>query len=207
MPAGAPRLESSIRKCFLPYLKEDGFRGSGRTFRRVINDWIQVVNFQGSMYGGQFAINLGLHHVHLPIISGPILNPEKIREYECGFRRRLSDSDLDKWWKHDSTESSMDAAVTDAAEVYLSVGRPLLNNLGALESAFDSVTPGLLDSKGIGFLGFTAGGDVLTALALARLRKLQRRQTESKAFAAYGLTRLVGTATALKTQLERLLKD
>ena len=42
-----PRLEPSIRKYLLPLLKNDGFAGSGRTFRRIDNDAIHLVNVQG----------------------------------------------------------------------------------------------------------------------------------------------------------------
>ena len=40
-------LEPSIRKYLLPLLKNDGFAGSGRTFRRIDNDAIHLVNVQG----------------------------------------------------------------------------------------------------------------------------------------------------------------
>jgi hypothetical protein len=40
----APQLEASIRKHLVPLLRQDGFSGSGRTFRRVAGDFIEVLN-------------------------------------------------------------------------------------------------------------------------------------------------------------------
>src|SRR5919109_238405 len=111
MSASSPRLETSIRTYFLPYLKEDGFGGSGRTFRRVSSGWIQVVNLQGSRYGGQFAINLGVQPVGVPDVLGTNPDSMKITEPLCEFRRRLSEAGADQWGGHDGTQSGMDAAV------------------------------------------------------------------------------------------------
>jgi hypothetical protein len=94
-------LEVAIRKCLAPCLREDGFAGSGRTFRRVLNGWIQVVNVQGSRYGGRFSINLGLQPLAIPDVVGNVPDPKKIREELCEFRRRLSESGADQWWTHD----------------------------------------------------------------------------------------------------------
>ena len=55
-----PRLESSIKDHLSPVLKSDGFLGSGRTFRRVSEDLIHVVEVQGSRFVGKFAVNLGI---------------------------------------------------------------------------------------------------------------------------------------------------
>jgi hypothetical protein len=91
-----PRLENSIRAYLLGYLKEDGFTGSGRSFRRLTNGLIQVVNVQGSTYGGQFAINLGVQPITVPDALGNSSDPKKITERLCEFRRRLAESGADQ---------------------------------------------------------------------------------------------------------------
>lgn len=55
MITATPRLETAIREHLAPVLRADGFRGTGRSFRRVVNGWVQVVNVRGSRYGDQFA--------------------------------------------------------------------------------------------------------------------------------------------------------
>jgi hypothetical protein len=202
MSSFTPRLETSIRTYLLPHLKEDSFTGSGRTFRRVTNGWIQVVNVQGSRYGGQFAVNLGIHPTLIPDVLGIIPDVKKFTEPQCEFRRRLAESGGDQWWKHDATQESMDAAVIAAAEVYARIGRPLMALAGGLDCPFNSLTAQDFSMGGYKSLGF-GSTNVRMALALARLRKAEGKLSESKAFAAYGLAH-VGSAGSLSAELKRL---
>jgi len=202
MSASSPRLEVSIRTHLLPHLKEDGFSGSGRTFRRVINGWIQVVSVQGSRYGGQFAINLGVQPVSVPDVLGNIPEPKTITEPLCEFRRRLAESGEDQWWDHGRSQDSMDAAVLAAVGVYLRVGRPLLARVGGPDSPLSSVSAEDLKNGKVDFLGFGSTG-VRMALVFARVRKAEGKLAESRAFAGYGLAH-IGSATALRAELEGL---
>ena len=77
MNVTSPRLEVSIRAYLVPHLKQDGFSGSGRTFRRVTNNWIQVVNVQSSRYGGAVRDQLGA-----PILVRPRLFRESSQPKE-----------------------------------------------------------------------------------------------------------------------------
>ena len=103
--ATARRLESALRAYLVPVLREDGFSGSGRTFRRTRDGWVHVVNVQGSCRGGQFAINLGLQPLAVFHVLGELPDPKKITEPLCEFRRRLSDSGEDRWWTHEDRKS------------------------------------------------------------------------------------------------------
>src|SRR5262249_47270197 len=141
MSSSKPRLETSIRQYLVPHLKEDAFEGSGRTFRRVRGEWVQVLNVQGARHGGSFAINLGVHPLLIPDISGNSPDPHKILEPSCELRRRLSESGVDQWWHHDTSQYSMDQAVYDAADVYVRVGRPLLASITGAVSTLHTFTP------------------------------------------------------------------
>ncbi len=202
MSEPVPRLEGAIRSHLVPHLKHDGFSGSGRTFRRVANGWIQIVNVQSSRYGGQFAINLAVHPTSILDVVGNSPDLKKITEAHCEFRRRLCESGADQWWQHNGSRPSMEAAVAAAADVYVRVGRPLLAKISAADGPFDSVSPQDFESDTFDFGGF-GSTKVRMALALARLRKAQGLLTESKAFAAHGLAN-VGPATALKREFEQL---
>jgi hypothetical protein len=197
-----PRLEVAIRSHLLPHLKNDEFSGSGRTFRGIANGWIQVVNVQGSRYGGQFAINLAVHPASIPDVAGNKADMNKITEAGCEFRRRLSESGADQWWEHDGSRPSMDAAVAAAADVYVRCGRPLLKRMTAADGPLDCISPQDFVDDAFNFCGF-GSTKVRMALALARLRRAQGRFTKSRAFAAHGLAN-VGAATALKHEFEQL---
>ena len=205
MSSPTPRLEQSIRAHLVPRLQEDGFKGSGRTFRRLANGFIQLVSIQGSRYGGQFAINLGIHPVSMPAVLGNAPDPKKITEPDCEFRRRLSESGTDQWWQHEATEPSMDAAVAAAAGVYVRIARPMLDRLAAPDSPILTLQPQEMPSFRERFCGF-GSTEVRVALALAMLRKSAGDLPAARAFAAYGLAN-VGQATSLRAKLEEILRE
>ena len=64
-----PQCEPAIRNYRLTLLENDGFAGSGRTFRRIDNDAVHLVNVQGISCGGRFAINIAVHPLALPDMS------------------------------------------------------------------------------------------------------------------------------------------
>jgi hypothetical protein len=200
MSNAVPRLETAIRQCFAPHLR--GFAGSGRTFRRVVRGWIQVVQVQGSRYGGKFAINLAIHPLHIPDVLGNQPDPKKITESHCEFRRRLAESNSDQWWEHDSSQPSMDAAMSAAADVYVRKGRPVLAEVSSPASPLLAVSPEDFARNNFNFGGF---GSTKTrmALALARLRKSEGRLVESREFAAQGLAS-AGSAVGLRREFELL---
>lgn len=199
----APRLETSIRRCLGPYLREDGFTGSGRTYRRLTNGLIQVVNVQGSRYGGQFAVNLAVQPSTIPDVLGNTPDLKKITESHCEFRRRLAESGADQWWEHDMSQAGMDAAVAAAANVYVRLGRPVLDAVSAPTSPLLTVSPDSFANDDFNFCGF-GSTKVRMALVLARLRKVEGRVADSRAFALQGLAS-VGTAVGLRREFELLI--
>lgn len=205
MSTPSPRLESSIRAHLRPHLKEDGFAGSGRTFRKLTNNLIQVVNVQGFSFGGKFAINLGIQPLYIPDVTGKRPEPKSITESECELRRRMTETGVDQWWAHDPTAESMDDAVRAAADVYVRVGRPMLAALGASYSPIFSIIPEQMPKFRHYLRGF-GSTDCRMALVLSRLRKSEARLAEAKAFAAYGLAHVGPAASFLRSQLEELCR-
>ena len=184
-PPSPYRLDDALRLHLAPVLRADGFKGSGRNYRRTVNDMVQVVNVQGSRWGGSFAINLGLHPLALPIRSNQPADPGKINEIDCAFRRRLREDEKDQWWSHDSAESAV-VAVQAAAGVYQRVGRALLERQSGPAAPIWTLRPEELDQASRRLEGFTlytlregalaslmtqirhASGDVAAARAFAR---------------------------------------
>ena len=198
----APRLEASIRKYLAPVLRVDGFVGSGRSFRRHNEDFIQVVNVQGSRSGGRFAINLGIHPICIPDALGNSPEPLKITESSCEFRRRLSESGADQWWRHDGTTASMDEAIRQAAAIYQKVGRQLFSMVVAKDSPLLTSTPAQFTTGS--FFGFSTT-KVRMARAFALMRRASGDLESSRGFALIALANL-GQATALRKDLEELAR-
>lgn len=183
-PPSPYRLDDALRLHLAPVLRADGFKGSGRTYRRTINGVAQVVNVQGARWGGSFAINLGLHPLALPIRSDQPADPRKINEVDCAFRRRLRVDERDQWWSHDSAESAA-VAVQAAAEVYQRVGQALLERQSGPGAPIWTLRPEDLDQAGKRLEGFTLYTFRKGALAslMAQIRHAAGDMAAARAFA------------------------
>ena len=194
-----PRLEFAIRAAFAPLLQSEGFAGSGRRFYKCAGPWVQISTVQGSRYGGSFAVNLGIHFASAPDLAGNQPNPKTMNEAHCEFRRRLSESDADMWWKHEADQASMLTAVESAASMYRRLG-PRCFELAC--AALNSITPLALASGNYDLLGF-GSTKVRLALALSRIGKLEGRADESREFAAFGVEH-AGSSGFLQSELQAL---
>lgn len=201
------QLESAIRQHLAPLLRDEGFKGSGKTFRRVVGDWIQVVDVQASRSGGQFAVSLGLQPVDVPDVLGHAPDLKKIAESQCEFRRRMSEprSGTDQWWPHDATEAGVTAAVLDAIGVYERTGRALLDEATAETSDLNTVTASRFASGAFDFLGF-GSTTCRMAFTLARLRKVKGDAAEARAFADIALAS-AGGATSVLAAIRKFQAD
>jgi hypothetical protein len=196
-------VDAAIREFFAPALRTDGFSGSGRTFRRIINGFICVVNVQSSRSGGQFAINLGLHPVAIPMTGSKRLDVKNIAAADCEFRRRLSAGGADKWWLH-PLDSDLPNALKDACQLYETVGRSLFAKQTATDAPLLTVTSAQFETEGIFLSGFGTT-DVRQAYVLALMRYLANEREEAAAFARIALARL-GSSGGLKRELEEIVE-
>jgi len=196
-----PRLESVIKVHFAPTLRADGFVGSGRTFRRIRNGQIHLINVQSSSFGGQFAINLAIQPIAIPDVLGNEPDPRKIVERVCELRRRLSESGADQWWSYDDSPT-LERAMNDAKKVYEKYGRPALNAMSNPASPLATLTAEQLEKGSVELNGFGTT-KVRLALMLARLREAEDRISDAASFAVFGLKHATN-AFGLRPELERL---
>ncbi|CAN7300750.1 DUF4304 domain-containing protein [Acidovorax sp. LjRoot117] len=194
-----PNLEDAIRVHFAPLLRQEGFKGAGRTFRRVVDDTVHVVNVQGFYYGGRFAVNLGVQPLGLPYTGGGTVDPKKVTHEKCEFRDRLAEGNSVGEWDHDGTSESMAAAVTNAAGVFQRSGVPFFSQFSGPTSLLLTLQPGA-DIDALGRYSF--GSSIRIAYAMARLRKLQCRLDESAKFAQWALAQ--GSAPPFEGHAELL---
>ena len=171
-------------------------------FRRVSDDWVHVINVQGSRYGGQLAANLSLQPLSICHVLGEFPDPKKISESLCEFRRRLSSTGADQWGAYEPTQESMNEAAWKVCAVYETTGRDLFRHVDGAESQFNRVTPDAFASGVFDFSGF-GSTQVRMALVLARLRRAQGRMRDAAGFAAIGFAP-IGAASALRHELAEL---
>lgn len=175
-----PQLSVAVNKHLAPVLRADGFKGSSSTFRRLRDGLIHVLNVQGSRGGARFFVNLSVQPLAIEDAGHRTPDPKSIKEYECQFRRRLG-----KWWDYERTQPSMDAAVVDAASLYESVGRDLLDGVTGPDGRLAKFTASEFEGREwlLGF-GNTA---IRMALNMTRLRLAEGRHAEARDFAEAGL--------------------
>lgn len=76
-----------ILKSLGAHIRKLGFKGSGQNYRRVEDDFIFVINIQGSREGDVFYINLGAQPTFIPAEGDAAL--ATLKEYECVMRTRV----------------------------------------------------------------------------------------------------------------------
>jgi hypothetical protein len=194
-------IDDALRDHFAPVVRRAGFTGSGRNFRRLDGALVSVVNVQGSMAGGQFCINLGVHPVAL--LEG---DPRKIKEYQCLLRSRLAeDGQSDQWWRYGDDPASLTAAARSAAQLFEAKAVRLFAEQTGKTAPLLIMTPEAM-AAGERFSGFGCGL-APTALALGRLRKLAGDDALAAAFGRLGLANTPPSAYILRQELEELVSD
>lgn len=203
---GEGRLEDSIKEIFAPILRADGFKGSGRVYRRVVGELINVVDVQGSQWGGRFAVNLGIQPLAVPDLIGDRPDASKIVISKCEFTRRLAEGRVDQWWEYEPTRASMDRAIRQAASLYMAIGREMFAAMNGPASPILAARPEDLEAGRGGFQGF-GSSSFRRSLVLARLRCAQERYAESRGFAELALAAHPGMSDRLREELVALAKE
>jgi hypothetical protein len=198
------RFHQLLKRDFIPLLREDGFKGSGTTFRRSTGERIDVINVQGSRYGGRCCVNLAAHFTFLPTEgSGRAIDPKKITAHECVFRDRLHEStESDHWWPYGESDLEAEASLVDLVDMYKRRGTPFFAQFEPFPNVFERMTPADIDAGDLSKMP-AAMTVVYAALTLAQIMKHMGRLESCREFAEAGL-RQVGRSAGLKWELERL---
>ncbi len=206
MSGTKPSFAKAIQEQFAPILRRDGFSGSAQRYWRVVGGQCQLVEIQGSRSGGKFAVNMGIQPVAVPLLSGEPVEPKRLREMECLFRRRLAIQKGDQWWDYQPNQQSMDDAAREACSVYERIGKQQLEAMAQPSSPINTVTPEAFAARSFDFYGFGNTG-VLMAWTLAHLRKATGNSVEARSFARIALNEIGDGAagSGLKAELRELL--
>jgi len=190
-----------IKRDFAPVLRASGFKGSGKKFRRVNGDVVNVLSLQG--HGGRSCVNLGVHFAFLPTAAGTKLPAPKIREFHCMFRDRLKGPDgFERWWNHGKTDAEAEASVADIVDTFRKRGEKFFRKFEPFPGVFEKITPEDVDKDKLSKLPVRMF-PLSAAITLAQIMKHLGRLDECRAFAEVGLRHIAG-GPAYKRTLERL---
>jgi hypothetical protein len=198
------RFHQLLKRDFSPLLRADGFKGSGGTFRRVKGDRIDILNVQGSRYGGQSCVNVAVHFSFLPSAGGGrVTDPKMFKEYHCTFRDRLHEvSESDHWWTYGTSDAEAEASVASLIDMYRRRGADFFGKFEPFPDVFDRISPAEMDAGDYSNMPAAMTG-VYAALTMARIMRHLGRLETSREFAEVGIRHL-GGAVGLKAEFERL---
>jgi len=126
----------ALSKHFYPVLRKAGFRGSGSTLRRVNEPLIYVVNVQGSSGGNRCYLNLGAHLSFLPS-ANVSKEPDKLLEYECAFRSRISPPEGQAFgWSYGTSEQEAETNASLVVEAWATEGTAFFERFKAYPDSF-----------------------------------------------------------------------
>jgi len=199
------RFHGLLKRDFLPLLRADGFKGSGTTFRRTLPDRIDIVNIQGSQFGGQCCVNVAAHFSFLPSADGGcVADPKKLKQYERASRTRLHEAnESDHWWTYGASDSEAKANVASLIDTYRRRSASFFGRFEPFPQVFEQITPAEIEAGDLSNMPPGSLTVVLAALTMARIMNHLGRIEKCRKFAEVGL-RHVGGAAALRAELERL---
>jgi hypothetical protein len=202
--AARERFHRLLRRHLSPVLRADGFQGGGNTFRRAKGDRIDLLNVQGSRYGGQCCVNLASHFLFLPTEGGgQLTDPMRFKECQCTFRDRLHEAgESDHWWPYGANDAEAEASVAHLLDLYRRRGTLFYRRVEPFPEVFERITAAEIDAGDLSKMP-AAMPVVSAAVTLARIMNHLGRRDQCRAFAEVGLRHWTHGG-GLKAELERL---
>lgn len=206
------RFQKVLKREFHPLLRAEGFKGSGTTLRRMAGERIDVVNVQGSQWGGRCYVNLGVHFTFIPDSCGKQVDPAKLLEFQCVFRTRMEHPPTPKKpvecsdWAYGEDDAAAERSVRDMADLFRKSGSAYFQCFEPFPEALTRITPAAIGNGDYQKLSpFKHYGQEIVALFLARVMKHLGRVSKCRAFAKAGLRHAEFPDT--KVELEKLLTE
>ncbi len=182
-----------VTKNFAPFLRKNGWKGSGFDFRKEENDIINVLKIQPSRYGGEFCIEIGVYFSFLsPLLELEFkIDSKKITTWDLEIRKRLTpDGKKDFWWKFPNNEAEAESVFEEIKTLFLKNAIPYFDKYQhwkdfAYSVSIDKIENG--DTK-----DFFTSIPLRTALFVARLKEYLGEKEDAVLFSKYGLSKIEG---------------
>ncbi len=198
-----------VAKEFAPFLREQGWKGSGFDFRKEDNDIINVLKIQASRDGGVFCIEIGVYFNFLPPLMdlGVQINPNKITTWDLDVRCRISPNKKnDDWWKFPKSEKDSKKLFKDLKKVFLKQAVSYFEKYQDWKTfianvSIEDIENGAADN----FYNSTA---LRTTLFVARVKEYLGEKDDAILFSEYGLSKIEGKhGSGLKEYFEKIINN
>lgn len=185
----------------MPRLRTIGFTGSGKHYRRVIEEVLNGVTIWGDKYGGQCSVDLGIHLTFLPDHINSKIKPSQFKEIDSDIRWRLMPPGHRGDWKWNYAEGR--ASVDALVEAFFEWGEPVFSRFRTLESIVNALSLEDLRADSLGSLPTTHLTQTRAAMMYARIHEHLGNVALAREFGKLGLETM-GRGILLKPELERL---
>jgi hypothetical protein len=99
-------MDKALKDITIPFLREQGFKGSFPHFRRLKEDRMNLLTFQFSLYSPQFVVEILNCPPEGILISGKEIKPSACNVHYMGWRHRIgSAKNKTDYWFNFSKES------------------------------------------------------------------------------------------------------
>lgn len=123
-------------------IKLDGFRKKGMTWRKSVENIIQVINFQSSRFNEKgsesFTINVGIYSKAIYELTWGKDGPANPQESDCIFRTRISyfRNDSRDWWWGLQTEADIRIVETEVTTLLRERVMPFFETVASEADAY-----------------------------------------------------------------------
>ncbi len=114
------RIDKALSEIIIPFLRENGFKGSMPHFRRKQSDRINLLTFQHSLNEAKFVIEIANCHSEGTTSSwGKVIPKNKVTAHDMSDRLRLGSerNNTDYWFDYSKTSIFSDVFEKRAMEV------------------------------------------------------------------------------------------
>jgi hypothetical protein len=105
-------MDNALKKAVVPFLREEGFKGSLPHFRRKNETNIDLITFQFNRWGGSFVIELATCPIEgVTTHWGEQIPPNKVTAHDVNKRYRLGAKSKDedgKWFDFETARTEED---------------------------------------------------------------------------------------------------
>jgi hypothetical protein len=182
----------ALTRHLYPVLRDEGFKGSGATLRRIAGPVVHVFNVQGSGGGARCYLNLGVHLAFLT--PGRALST--LLEYDCALRDRMDPPAAGALgWDYGHSEDELEANARATVAAWAARGRPFFARHGRWPEDFTALVAAF-DAR---------AGHAATGLTIARIAHELGDTRRARAIAEIALANTPPRASGLRHDLAQLL--
>ncbi|MFT5820051.1 MAG: hypothetical protein ACI8ZM_001285 [Crocinitomix sp.] len=185
--------KKSITKYLTPKLRVLGFSGSGFNFNKISGNYVHTIQLNGSKYGGEGYIEIGVHLDFLPDSVQLPIDKKKIKSIDCFTRHSLLLENGKQMVDYGANESETKESIELIHKMIIQDAIPYFNLFNGFPSPFDKISLSDLKNHNSEFDNYQLSLDsMLTTLHLARIKFWMGLKDEAIKFAEYGKTQVDG---------------